>query len=190
MIGTSPTSPTQHECMKLLDEHQPEEVFLSPTCGPWSPMQNINAKTPQRQEQLQQLRDWHHRVHMRFCRRIYLKQVHEGRHAHLEQPTPALSWRTSALSTLPGHRAKFSQCQYGAMCKNARRAMAASPKRHNSFDDEAGRGPSHESTMPWRSSTYAVLKAHFVDFQGASHNLHGELPARYGINSCGSYGNT
>ena len=108
----------QREFMKLLDEHQPEEVFLSPTCGPWSPKQNINAKTPQRQEQLQQLRDWHHRVHLRFCRRIFLKQVHEGRHTHLEQPTPALSWRTRALSTLPGYRAKFSQCQYGAMCKN------------------------------------------------------------------------
>ena len=31
----------QRDFMKLLDEHQPEEVFLSPTCGPWSPMQNI-----------------------------------------------------------------------------------------------------------------------------------------------------
>ena len=108
----------QREFMKLLDEFQPEEVYLSPTCGPWSPMQNISATTPKRREQLEQLRDWHHRVHLRFCRRIYLKQISEGRHAHIEQPTPAMSWRTKAFSNLPGFRAKFSQCQYGSVCKD------------------------------------------------------------------------
>ena len=108
----------QREFMKLLDEYQPDEIFLSPTCGPWSPMQNISSTTSKRQEQLEQLRDWHHRVHLRFCRRIYLKQISEGRHAHLEQPSRALSWKTRALSNLPGFHAKFSQCQYGCVCKD------------------------------------------------------------------------
>ena len=79
-------------------------------------MQNANMEDERTCEQIQQLRDWHHRVHVKFCRRIYLKQLGEGRHAHVEQPTPALSWRTAAPKDLPGHRARFHQCQYGCVC--------------------------------------------------------------------------
>ena len=93
----------QRAFMDLLDEELPDEVLLAPSCSPWSPMQNANMQDDRKCQQLQQLREWHHRVHLRFCRRIYLKQLEEGRHAHLEQPTPALSWKTSSLRDLPGH---------------------------------------------------------------------------------------
>ena len=53
-------------------------------------MQNISATTPERQSRLSNLREWHHRTHLRFVRRIYMKQISEG-HAHIEQPTQALS---------------------------------------------------------------------------------------------------
>ena len=106
----------QRAFMDLLDEELPDEVLLAPSCSPWSPMQNANMQNERKCQQLQQLREWHHRVHLRFCRRIYLKQLGEGRHAHLEQPTPALSWKTSSLRDLPGHRARFHQCQYGCVC--------------------------------------------------------------------------
>ena len=111
----------QRTFMDLLDEELPDEVLLAPSCSPWSPMQNANMQDERKCQQLQQLREWHHRVHLRFCRRIYLKQLGEGRHAHLEQPTPALSWKTSSLRDLPGHRARFHQCQYGCVCMTVRK---------------------------------------------------------------------
>ena len=40
---------------------------------------------------------------------------HYGRHAHVEQPLHALSWKTSALKRLPGHRACFDQCALGVL---------------------------------------------------------------------------
>ena len=101
--------------MDLLAEELPDEVLMSPTCALWFPMQNANMKDERKCQQFKQLREWHHRVHLQFCRKIYLEQLSEGRHAHLEQPTPALSWRTSALKDLPGHRTRFHQCQYGCV---------------------------------------------------------------------------
>ena len=106
----------QRQFLELLQEHMPDEVFLAPTCGPWSTMQNINARDDLQREQLRQLREQHHRVHLRFVRRVYLAQVHGGRHAHVEQPEGALSWQTSSLKGLPGHWAAFDQCRYGVRC--------------------------------------------------------------------------
>ena len=102
--------------LELLEKEMPDEVYLSPTCSPWSRMQNISATTPERQSRLSDLREWHHRTHLRFVRRIYMKQISEGRHAHIEQPTQALSWNTNALRGLPGLHCRFHQCQYGCVC--------------------------------------------------------------------------
>ena len=102
--------------MQRLQEEEPDELFLSPSCGPWSKMQNISATTEQRKETLYTLHEWHHRVHLGFCKQAYLQQVQHGRHAHLEQPTQALSWSTNALRHLPGLNARFHQCRYGCVC--------------------------------------------------------------------------
>ena len=79
-------------------------------------MQSINALTPERREELSIQRQHHHDVHLQFCKVIYNRQVRDGRHAHLEQPQAALSWKTKALSRLPGRRVTFDQCRYGACC--------------------------------------------------------------------------
>ena len=104
------------QLLELLQQEMPDELFLAPVCKLWSMMQNINARDDAQRERLQLEREYHHRTHLRFVRRAYLVQVHGGRHAHLEQPEGALSWRTGALCTLPGHWACFDQCRYGVMC--------------------------------------------------------------------------
>ena len=38
--------------LKKLDEEMPDEVYLAPRCGLWSPMQSINALTPENCEEL------------------------------------------------------------------------------------------------------------------------------------------
>ena len=97
-------------------EEMPDEVLLAPTCGPWSQMQNLAAQTSQQKADLYDTRHWHHRTHLQFVRRIYMNQVLGGRHAHLEQPEHALSWRTTALKDLPGIWTPFDQCAYGCCC--------------------------------------------------------------------------
>ncbi len=106
----------QQQFLEMLNEEMPDEVFLAPTCGPWSVMQNINARSDEQREQLHQLREQHHRVHLRFVKKVYLAQIYGGRHAHLEQPEGALSWHTSSLKNLPGYWAAFDQCRYGVQC--------------------------------------------------------------------------
>ena len=109
--GASRCAPTgwdfdQSEHRKLflqrLQEEVPDEVLLAPSCGPWSRMQNINVRTPEQQEYLQELREWHHAVHLKFVQKVYETQVLQGGHAHVEQPAGALSWKTTSLSKLPG----------------------------------------------------------------------------------------
>ena len=137
----------QREFMQMLDEFQPEEVYLSPTCGPWSPMQNISATTPQRREQLQQLRDWHHRVHLRFCRRVYLKQVNEGRHAHLEQTFKGLVMAHQRAVNSPWASDYVQPMPVRLHVQRRQRAMAASPKGYNSFDDQTSSCPGDEQEV-------------------------------------------
>ena len=104
------------EFLRRLDAEVPDELFMAPTCGPWSPMQNLAARTPEQQLRLQELREWHHEIHLNFVKRAYLRQVRNGAHAHIEQPAHALSWKTRALKSLPGFHAVFDQCQYGSQC--------------------------------------------------------------------------
>eukprot|EP00435_Cladocopium_sp_Y103_P073661 s421_g44.t1 len=66
---------------------------------------NWMGPTEQRR-QLVEHREWHHATHLKFNRKIYLQQVQQGGHCHLEQPAYALSWKTKALFDLPGYRAQ------------------------------------------------------------------------------------
>ena len=106
----------RRELLRRLRDEAPDEVLLSPTCGPWSQMQNLAAQTDDQRAALQELRQWHHDVHLTFVKSIYLHQLDSGRHAHLEQPAYALSWRTQSLKSLPGWWCQFDQCMYGCMC--------------------------------------------------------------------------
>ena len=98
---------------------EPDEIYLAPRCGLWSMIQSINATSAEKKVKLQDQRQIHHNSHLLFCRRIYKHQHRHGRHAHLEQPQTAVSWQTVALKDLPGYRATFDQCRYGAVCENA-----------------------------------------------------------------------
>ena len=105
--------------LQRLQEELPDEVFMSPKCALWSKMQAINAVTVDRQQELCELRQEHHDTHLRFCRKIYKCQALGGRHATLEQPAEALSWKTTALKDLPGLHTTFDQCRYGSYCMDA-----------------------------------------------------------------------
>ena len=102
--------------MKRLHTEMPDEVYLAPTCGPWSQMQNLAARTDAQKYQLYLNRKEHHDVHLRFVAQIYYEQVNNARHAHVEQPELALSWKTTSLKDLPGYWVVFHQCMFGCCC--------------------------------------------------------------------------
>ena len=106
----------QAQFLQRLDDEEPDEVLLAPECKVWSRMQTLACRTAVQQEALVARREHHHRRHLTFAKKVFLKQVSHGRHAHLEQPRHALSWHTQALKALPGYNADFDQCRYGAMC--------------------------------------------------------------------------
>ena len=121
--------------LRRLRDEAPDEVFLAPTCGPWSQMQNVAARTLTQQEALHELRQWHHDVHLCFVEIIYLHQLDHGRHAHLEQPAFALSWKTQALRSLPGWWSHFDQCMHGCVPSH-RWSLASHSEVHCGFDFE------------------------------------------------------
>ncbi len=63
----------------------PDEIWLSPMCGPLWQIQELNCLTPKATERLLEVRDWHEK-HVLACAKIVdNKQVMSGKHAHLEQ---------------------------------------------------------------------------------------------------------
>ena len=102
----------------LLDrarDEEPDEIFMSPRCTLWSPMQNINIHSEEDAEILQELRERDHETHLKMCRRLYLNQVQKGNHAHIEHPERSKAWSTKAFRDLPGYHMVFDQCMYGTM---------------------------------------------------------------------------
>ena len=49
-----------------------------------------------------------------MCKKLYMKQVRRGAHARIEHPRLSLAWETKQFRNLPGHKAIFDQCAYGA----------------------------------------------------------------------------
>ena len=99
-------------------DEMPDEVYISPDCRLWSEMQNLAARTESQQLELYNKRARHHKVHVKFVAQIYMEQVDNSRHAHIEQPELARSWKTTALKDLPGYFTIFHQCMFGSCCLN------------------------------------------------------------------------
>ena len=103
----------RREFLHLLNLLCPEFVWYAPPCTVWSPLQNLNMDTPERYDALMADRDYQETTHLRFCYKGYAKQLREHRHAALEQPRYAVSWKTKTFMKLPGYDAHLDQCQYG-----------------------------------------------------------------------------
>jgi hypothetical protein len=104
----------QAKFLALMDQVEPDEIHLSPVCGPWSIIQELNILTPARATQLRLVREWHHRYMLNFAAEIFEKQRLAGRHAHLEHPLGARSWQTKAFARMhPVTVVDFDQCEYG-----------------------------------------------------------------------------
>ena len=48
----------RNEFLRRLQAEVPDELFMAPTCGPWSTMQNLAARTMEQRVHLQETREW------------------------------------------------------------------------------------------------------------------------------------
>ena len=81
-------------------------------------MQQINITNEEQAADLAERREVDAETHLTMCKKLYLKQVRRGSHAHIEHPRLSLAWETKQLRNLPGHKAIFHQCAYGATVPN------------------------------------------------------------------------
>ena len=109
----------RRQFLKLQDEVCPDFIWYAPRCTEWSPMQNLNVYNEERREALDAERVYQEKVHLKLCRRSYVKQHNEGRHGAIEQPRFAASWRTPTFQTLPGQECWLDQCQFGVKLPNS-----------------------------------------------------------------------
>ena len=107
----------RRQLLQMADELEPDEIYMSPKCTLWSQMQAINIHNDADWQDLQERRHYDHETHLKFCRKLYLRQVRRGAHAHVEHPKGSLAWETPALNNLPGERTAFDQCSYGTSLK-------------------------------------------------------------------------
>ena len=61
-----------------IDTDEPDEMFMSPKCTLWSPMQNINIKCAADAADLEERSGIDHGTHLSMCHKAYWKQVRAG----------------------------------------------------------------------------------------------------------------
>ena len=100
--------------LKQLDLEQPAHVWLSPPCGPYSPLQNVNSRTETQRQELAAKREEAMRMYVGSCIIIHAC-VQKGIHVTLELSERCQAWRLPIFSSL---QQKYSM--YGAVSKGCR----------------------------------------------------------------------
>ena len=104
----------QLQFRKLLAEEEPHHVMVTPECRLWSPMQNMNYRTPERKALLKDLRNLEEETHLKFYEDIHndSKKLHFD--CSLEQPAEAVSWKTDTLEKMKGYYDTMRLCWIAA----------------------------------------------------------------------------
>jgi len=78
--GWDLTDPThQAWFLRKMDDDSPDDIWMSPMCGPWSRVQELNSTTPEKKKALETTRKWHHEHVLMFVKKVFNKQVQAGR---------------------------------------------------------------------------------------------------------------
>ena len=88
--------------LEHIDREEPSHVWLSPPCGPYSPIQNCNQRSPQQLEALQNKRKEARKLYQGCCI-IFRYCVQRGIHVTWEMSERCLAWRLPALNELKQH---------------------------------------------------------------------------------------
>ena len=83
----------------LIDEHHPEHVYISPECGPYSPIQNLNQNTPEQRQELERKRREVLKQYIgASC--VYQHCIQQGVHVTWEWSERCQGWRLPFMQKL------------------------------------------------------------------------------------------
>ena len=93
----------QRDFRKLAAHERPHHVMMAPECRLWSPMQNLNYRTPERRALLQDLRNLEEETRLKFYADVHADSKKIYYDCTLEQPADAASWLTPTLEKIKGY---------------------------------------------------------------------------------------
>ena len=110
--GNLETSEGVKHCLKLIDELDPENVWISPECGPYSPMQAVNQRTPEQVAELEQKRKSALRQYVgSSC--IYQYCCQKGIHVTWELAERCQAWRLPLIQKLMKRYQPYTAVTHG-----------------------------------------------------------------------------
>ena len=100
---------------RAIDELCPELLVGSPMCGPFSNLQNLNARTEEAKRSLEE-KEREGTMHLEFCVEQYEVQMKRGRYFLHEHPQSARSWKLGCIERLASNDEVFKVT--GDMCRH------------------------------------------------------------------------
>ena len=88
---------------RLVEQEEPHHVMVTPECRLWSPMQNLNYRTPERRELLRDLRILEEETHLTFYKDIHIDGKRLVYDTTFENPADAASFETPTLDSMKGY---------------------------------------------------------------------------------------
>lgn len=115
-------------CMTWIRRSKPRVVILSPPCGSFSKLQNMNPWSAKRERDL-----WRGVVMLKFAMEVAKEQMAENRYFVFEHPDSATSWRrkeVEAIGRAVGVRQVVAdQCMYGQTVRDRQGHKTPAKKR-------------------------------------------------------------
>ena len=112
--------------LQRLDLEEPNLVWISPPCGPFSPLQNSNARTETQRAELQIKRHEAMRIYVGVCVIIH-RCIQKGIHVVLELSERCQAWRLPLFQKLQAKYKLLSAvtkgCRVGLRCSESRPLM-------------------------------------------------------------------
>ena len=100
---------------RAIDELCPELLVGSPMCGPFSNLQNLNVKTEEAKQSLEE-KEREGTMHLEFCVEQYEAQMRRGGYFLHEHPQSARSWKLGCIERLASKAEVFKVT--GDMCRH------------------------------------------------------------------------
>ena len=128
-------------------------VMVAPECRLWSPMQNMNYRTPERRALLADMRNLEESTHFAVLLRHHSDAKKIYYDCTLEQPADAVSWRTETLEKDAGLLQRL--CWIGAALDSSWMQMIHTMSQTNTFQIYIPKSlPSCELEMPMHPWPY------------------------------------
>ena len=112
--------------LQRLEVENPAHVWLSPPCGPYSPLQNVTSRTPEQKSALEDKRAEAMKIYVSCCVIMHVC-AQKGIHVTLELSERCQAWRIPLLHNLQTKYSLYSAvaegCQVGLRSSKDKRLL-------------------------------------------------------------------